>query len=195
MLIVGIGGTTRPASTSETALRVALQRTTAARDDVDVKMFTSEQLDLPLYNPSGPDRTADAVALVEALRAADGVVLSSPAYHGSVSGLVKNALDYIEYMRWDERPYLDGLPVGCIAVAYGWQAAVSTLRTLRDIVHALRGWPTPFGVSVNARDGALKGGECHDADLLARLELVAGQVLSMAVVREQGPISAPRYTP
>ena len=84
------------------------------------------------------------------MRSADAVVISSPGYHGTVSGLVKNALDYLEELRTDERPYLDGRPVGLIAVARGWQAAVSTLATLRQITHALRGWPAPFGLTVNS---------------------------------------------
>lgn len=64
------------------------------------------------------------------------------AHHGSVSGLIKNALDYIEDTTKEERVYLEGRTVGCIACAYGWQATGSTLNALRTIVHALRGWPT-----------------------------------------------------
>ena len=37
-----------------------------------------------------------------------------------------------------------------MAVASGWQAAVGTLSTLRQIVHSLRGWPTPLGLSINS---------------------------------------------
>ncbi len=77
-------------------------------------------------------------------------MLVSPGYHGTVSGLVKNALDYIEDLRDDPRPYLDGRAVGCVATASGWQAAVTTLTSLRSIVHALRGWPTPLGAAVNS---------------------------------------------
>ena len=72
------------------------------------------------------------------------IIVASPAYHGGVSGLVKNALDYVEDLRDAKRPYLDGRAVGCIACAGGWQAAVATLTGLRSISHALRGWPTPL---------------------------------------------------
>ena len=67
-----------------------------------------------------------------ALRDADAVVVGSPGYHGAVSGLVKNALDYIEDLREDPRVYLDNTPWGCISCAYGWQAAVGTLGQLRS---------------------------------------------------------------
>ena len=93
-----------------------------------------------------------ALELVEALRDADAVVVGSPGYHGAVSGLVKNALDYIEDLREDPRVYLDNTPWGCISCAYGWQAAVGTLGQLRSIGHALRAWPTPLGVAINSAD-------------------------------------------
>jgi len=86
---------------------------------------------------------------LEALRSADAVIVGSPGYHGTLSGLVKTALDYVEALSKDERPYFDGLPVGLIATAAGWQAAVSTLQALRTITHALRGWPTPIGLAIN----------------------------------------------
>ena len=52
--------------------------------------------------------------MIAALRRANGVILSTPCYHGSVSGLVKNALDYTEDMCKDPEPYLDGRAVGLI---------------------------------------------------------------------------------
>src|SRR5262249_60511525 len=75
-----------------------------------------------------------------------------PGCHGAVSGLVKNALDYIGDRREDPRVYLDNTPWGCISCAYGWQAAVGTLGQLRSIGHALRAWPTPLGVAINSAD-------------------------------------------
>ena len=47
------------------------------------------------------------------------------------------------------RPYLADMPVGLIATAYGWQATGLTIAALRSIVHALRGWPTPFAAAIN----------------------------------------------
>jgi FMN reductase len=114
--------------------------------------ITGTELVLPFYDPTVVDRSGAAHRLVETLREADGVVLVSPGYHGTVSGLVKNALDYIEDLRGDPRPYLDGRAVGCVAIALGWQAAVTTLTALRSIVHSLRGWPTPLGAALNSTE-------------------------------------------
>ncbi|WP_420749800.1 NADPH-dependent FMN reductase [Rhodococcus sp. O3] len=146
--IVGLGGTMQTRSSTETALQIALAA--AADAGARTEMFGNDVLArLPMYDPGRP-RCAESDRLVDALRLADGVIIASPGYHGSVSGLVKNALDYVEELREDERPYLSGRAVGCITTAYGWQAAVTTLQTLRSIVHALRGWPTPLGAAINS---------------------------------------------
>ena len=151
-LIVGLGGTVRPGSSTERALAAALDHARAA--GARTELFDGGALDLPLFPAYGDARSDAALRLVDALRRADGVLVASPGYHGSVSGQVKNALDYAEDLADDARPYLSGRAVGCIATAAGWQAAVTTLTALRGIVHALRGWPTPLGVAINPADDA-----------------------------------------
>jgi FMN reductase len=177
MIVVGIGGTQRPGSSSEMALRAALA---AAHDEgAEIACFSGPRIELPLYNPAHPERSSSARGLIEAVRAADGLVLASPGYHGTVSGLVKNALDYVEDTAGDDRPYLDGLPVGCIAVASGWQAAVNTLRTLRDIVHSLRGIPTGYGAALNSSIPLFAEGACADEAVLESLNRIGAQVATM----------------
>lgn len=145
--VVGIGGSVDANSQSDLVLRAVVSR--VADLGADVQTFTGRDLDLPPYH-TGAVLPEVATVYVEAIRHADAVVIGSPGYHGTVSGLVKNALDYLEELRTDPRPYLDGRAVGLIAVAGGWQASVSTLGTLRQIAHALRGWPTPLGLAINS---------------------------------------------
>jgi FMN reductase len=95
---------------------------------------------------------------------------------------VKNAIDLLEDTRGDERVYLDGMPVGCIVTAAGWQGCNTTLGALRSIVHALRGWPTPLGVTLNTAGVKLfdAQGQCLDAQVEASLRLLAEQVVKPA---------------
>jgi FMN reductase len=147
--VVGVGGTTRPGSVTEKAHRFALDECRAA--GATTACFAGPELAaLPHFAPETQLRTAGSMRLVEEYRRADGLVVASPGYHGGVSGLVKNALDYAEDLKDDSRAYFSGVVVGCIATGAGWQAAVSTLQALRAIVHALRGWPTPMGAAINA---------------------------------------------
>ncbi|AQT82377.1 FMN reductase [Mycolicibacterium litorale] len=146
--IVGIGGTLRLGSSTERALRAVLNLAEAA--GATTQCFGGAELsELEMYDPRSAERSPGALRLVSELRKADGVVLASPGYHGGVSGLVKNAVDYAEDLREDARPYFQGLPVGCIATGAGWQGVVTAVNQLRTIVHALRGWPTPLGICIN----------------------------------------------
>jgi FMN reductase len=142
---------------------------------------TGGALDLPMYAPHELKRSPKARDLVESLRDADAVIVGSPGYHGAVSGLVKNALDYIEDLREDPRVYLDNTPWGCISCAYGWQAAVGTLGQLRSIGHALRAWPTPLGVAINSADQIWdEAGQLADTAVQNQLDLLATQLLTFA---------------
>ena len=188
-LIIGIGGTASPLSSTEQALNIALESARAA--GAHTVCFGGEHLcSLPHYLMAGAAQAAAGRELVEAVRAADGLVLASPGYHGSISGLVKNAIDYLEETAKDTRVYLDGVPVGLIATAYGWQATGSTLATLRSIVHSLRGWPTPLGAAINSSGGVFTGGVCSDQNANRQLELVGRQVCEFARLR----LSDPRAT-
>jgi FMN reductase len=189
--IVGLGGTTRVGSSSEKALTVSLKA--AEELGAETAMFSGPALVLPMYAPDVADRTPAALDLVKALRRCDGIIVASPAYHGSISGLIKNALDYAEDLRTDERVYLDGVAFGCIACAGGWQAAGQTLAALRAIAHALRGWPTPLGGMLNTSTPLFdpKGG-CTDLSAKFQLENVGKQVVLFAKMARstEGHISA-----
>ena len=184
--IVGIGGTTAPGSSTEQALGLALAA--AERAGARTTLFGGDVLGgLPHYARGLLDDLPEGRRLVDAVRGADGLIIASPGYHGSVSGLVKNAIDYIEETARDERAYLDGLPVGLIVTAHGWQAMGSTLSTLRSIVHALRGWPTPLGAAIRAADGRFAEGEGADRAALEQLDLVGRQVVEFAGLHRRAP--------
>ena len=185
--IVALGGTVNPGSSTEQALRLAAS--IAAEDGAQVTVFGGEYLTaLPHY--LGPDHSASRGAeMVEAVRRADGLLIAAPGYHGTISGVVKNALDYLEDLSRDQRPYLDGRAVGLIATAFGDQASMSTLLTMRAITHALRGWPTPYGATLLSSSRPF-GSNDSDADpaAIAACELVGREVTQFArlTTREAG---------
>lgn len=180
-LVIGIGGTTRAASSTERALGFALRGAEAA--GARTRLFGGTFLHgLPHYAPENPERTDAQIELIEAVRHADALIIATPGYHGGVSGLVKNALDTLEELRVDERPYLDGRAVGCIVTAYGWQAAGSVLTSLRSIVHALRGWPTPFGAGINTLETRFDSVDtCSDPKVVDQLATVGQQAAQFAL--------------
>ena len=177
--IVGIGGTTREGSSSEQALALALKF--AAAQGAETKLFAGHDLQQPMYDPDPGTMTDAGKQLVEALRKADGVIFASPCYHGGVSGLIKNAIDYIEEMRADPRVYLDQRAVGAIGCGYGFQGPGMVLAQLRQMTHALRGWPVPLGVAINSAVVKFKDGECSEAAIAKQIEIMAGQVVEFAI--------------
>lgn len=170
--IVGIGGTTKAGSSTEKALVACL--TAAEQLGAQVEVIAGAKLAaLPLYSPEETTRTPEQQRFVATVRDADGLILATPAYHGGMSGLLKNAIDLLEDLRDDRRPYLDGRAVGCIVTAYGWQGAGTTLTSVRTIVHALRGWPTPLGVTLNTAIPT-------DERMQLQIEMLAAQVVEFA---------------
>jgi len=178
-LIVGLGGTVRPGSSSEKALvlGLAVAEAAGARTELFGGAFLAG---LPIYNPHDPFDGPEMIRFLAAISAADGVIVSTPGYHGSISGVVKNALDSLEGLSGDARPYFDGRAVGCIVSAGGAQAAGSTLAALRSIIHALRGWPTPFGAALGASGLFDDTGAFTDPRDAWQVETVARQVVDFA---------------
>ena len=181
-LVVAIGGTLKPNSSTQKALVLALRGAELA--GARTHLIPGSELDLPMFDPVNAERTAGARAMIERLRQADGVIIGSPGYHGTISGLVKNALDYTEDMASDARPYFHGRPVGSVATGAGWQGAVNTLTALRNMVHALRGWNTPIGVAINTAEPAFgPDGEALDSKIGAMLADMGREIAIAARAR------------
>ena len=105
-LIVGIGGTTRPGSSSECALQCALRTVEAGGGET--RLLGGEFLShLPIFNPANADQTDAQKLLADTVRQADGVIVASPGYHGSISGVIKNALDTLEVLPQRGHPPAD----------------------------------------------------------------------------------------
>lgn len=158
---------------NEQALRIALQR--VEQLGARTMLIPGSRLALANFDDE-VEPEAPARWLLDAVEEAEGIVLCSPSYHGGVTGLLKNGLDYLELLADRPRPYLRDLPVGLIATGDGWQGPASTLASMRQMVHALQGWPTPLGIAHNVADGGL-------ADARDQIITMAGQVMDFVWAR------------
>jgi FMN reductase len=181
-IVLGIGGTLRPNSSSEQALRVALAA--ASELGAETEIIPAQALDLPNYDPERAETVVAANALVAATRRADALLIATPGYHGGMSGLIKNALDYLQALADDPAPYLHDKAVGCIVSAAGWLAGASTLTSLRATIHALRGWPTPLGVAINSMTKPFgPQGDVIDLKVGEQLATLSEQAVTFARMR------------
>jgi len=81
--------------------------------------------------------------LLEAYRLADCYLWCSPAYHGTVTGAFKNALDFAEFLSSDRPPYLQEKAVGMVAINDS-----SPFAAMRDSARELRAWVAPTHVGI-----------------------------------------------
>lgn len=179
--VVGIGGTLREGSSSLGALRRALG---AAREaGAEIELLDLKELSLPMYEPGRPlaGYGGGAEKLVEAMRGADALILSTAAYHGTLAGVTKNALDFAQFLSRDERPYFDGKVVGLVATAGGEMAGANTTGALVNVVHALRGTVAPLMVAVpKAWRFSDENGNITDDAYGGRLESLGRLVVDLA---------------
>src|SRR5918999_6035102 len=144
--VVGIGSTLREGSTGLLALEEALRA--AEEAGATTELLDLRELDLPLYEPDKPleEYGENVQNLVEAMRGADALLWSTAAYHGTLAGVTKNALDFAQFLARDERPYLQDRVVGLISTAGGGTAAVNAVRGMVNGVHAPPGGAAPPSV-------------------------------------------------
>jgi FMN reductase len=179
--VAGIGGTLREGSTSLGALRRALAASEEA--GAEVELLDLNELKLPMYEPRKPlDEYGDNVRrLIEAIREADALIKSTAAYHGTLAGVTKNALDYVQFLGKEEHPYFDGRVVGLISTAGGEQAAANANGAMVHAVHALRGVVAPLMVGVTkAWQRTDDRGDITDDNYGARLDRLGGLVVQLA---------------
>lgn len=163
--ILGISGSLRAASTNTALLREA---SAAAPDTVTV---TLGSIDMPLYN-GDLDRTpgpAAVEALKNAIDHADGLLIASPEYNYSVSGPLKNAID------WVSRPAYQSVlahkPVAILGTAHGASGSARAQGHLKQIMLGCISevFPHPEFL-VPAAGKAFENGKLRDEDTRAALE-------------------------
>jgi FMN reductase len=175
--IVGLGGSLDGSSNSLAALEVAMR--SSERAGAEIVTFDLHALQLPLYEPSKAE-TPCVRELVEAMHGADGLLWSSPLYHGTISGAFKNALDWLELLRNSEPAYLTDKPVGLISTAGGAQG-LQAINTMEYIVRSLRGWTVPLTAPVSHAWHAFdEHGNAKDEAVNARLAAVGHEVVRAA---------------
>ncbi len=138
--LVGIGGSLRAGSYSQLALNVAAQRAQALGAEVEV--FDLRVFHLPFCDGENDYlEYPDVEKLRNAVKEADGLILATPEYHGSLSGVLKNALDLMSF------EHLDGKVVGSISVL-GGQVNSNALNDLRVILRWVHAWVIPEQIAI-----------------------------------------------
>ncbi|WP_299333504.1 NADPH-dependent FMN reductase [Haloplanus sp.] len=170
--IVAIAGSLRAESYTRTALDRALDA--AESTGGDAELLDLRAFELPPLNPD-VDGQGDSVAFTRRVREADAVLLGTPMYHGSYSGVLKNALDHCGF---DE---FGGKTVGLLGVA-GGAFPITALDHLRSVCRALDAWVLPHQAAVPRASSSFDGGEFVDNDIEDRVVTLGRRVVEYATI-------------
>lgn len=171
--VIGISGSLRDGSHTRQALQIALNG--AQELGAETAILDLADYNLPLCDGSKTTQHPGVLRLQSDVKHARGILLGTPEYHSGVSGVLKNALDW---MGFDE---FGGKMLGLVGVSGGSLGAMHALESLRTIGRSLHAWVVPQQASIPQAwkafnpDGSLK-----DEKLEQRLKEVGRQVTRFA---------------
>lgn len=176
--VVGLGGSLAEQSNSLAALKVSLEG--AEEAGALTELLDIKELNLPMYAPDFGDAPQVVERLCQSVESADGLLWSSPLYHGTISGSFKNALDWLQLLSSREPAYLTDKVVGLISTAGGTQG-LQAVNTMEFVVRALRGWAVPLVIPIPQAWRVFdKEGHPHDAKVTEQLHALGHEVTRAA---------------
>lgn len=158
--ILAVSGSMRENSSGRLALRFILNE--AEQLGAQTHLLDLFALDLPMFRP-GVDCTDDGIMEArERVAWANVIILGTPDYHGSMSGAMKNFLDY----HWRD---FAGKLFGYICTSH--EKGLTAMDQMRTAVRQCYGWSLPYGTSFDSKE-SFNDGEPNDA-LQKRLQMMS----------------------
>lgn len=112
---------------------------------VDVQTFRLVDSGIPLFDVSLKNVPIAVERMNVLFRKADVHIWLTPLYHGSMTGVMKNCLDWLECSAKLPEPYLTGKLIGMVCWADGVQA-MQGINAMEAVAKSLRAWPLPYSV-------------------------------------------------
>ncbi|BAZ43291.1 NADPH-dependent FMN reductase [Chondrocystis sp. NIES-4102] len=172
--IIGIAGSLRPESYTAIALQQAINRVQALGAETEI--IDLREMNLPFCNGGSEySEYSDVEVLRSKVKAANGLILATPEYHGSVSGVIKNALDLMSF------EHLSNKVTGLISVL-GGQPNSNALNDLRIIIRWVHGHVIPEQIAIGQVWQAFDSeGKLKDAKLSERFDNFAQSLVNYTI--------------
>jgi FMN reductase len=183
--VIGISGSLRPQSLTRRAVEMALAGAAAA--GATVQFLDLREFDLPFCPGSASElaKYPDVGRLRQTIQKAHAAILGSPEYHGSFSGVLKNALDVTELEDWR------GRLISLIGVSGGSQGPIGALAGLRHVGRGLHAWVLPQQVAIAAAHDVFDADGRPSEDLRQRLAKLGRQTVE--ALHRPFPYASPRH--
>ena len=159
--VLGVGSSMRQGSYSTAALNMILDM--AKGNEAETKLLDLRQTNLPMLY-TAKDDTHEIGQATELVEWADAYILATPDYHGSMSGSLKNFLDYF----WSE---FAGKTFGYIVASH--EKGLTVMDQMRTAIRQCYGWSIPYGISINPEDDFNDKKEVINKKLWSRLDMLA----------------------
>ncbi len=174
--ILGVGSSMREGSFGTRTLKTVLDA--AGKHEAKTRLLDLRNIRMPMFNPDISNEYDEQMKkVIENVSWADAFVLASPDYHGSMSGAMKNFLDFY----WEE---FAGKTFGYICSSH--EKGLTVMDQMRTAVRQCYGWSLPYGVSINGEQDFDEKGEIVDSLLVKRLIILARDLLVYGkLIREQ----------
>jgi NAD(P)H-dependent FMN reductase len=153
----------RKNSFSTNALRNILE-IISVQYKTEVRLLNLFETELPMYRPSIKSENENVKKVATDVNWANVFVLASPDYHGSMSGTMKNFLDFF----WKE---FSGKTFGYIVSSH--EKGLTVMDQMRTAVRQCYAWSLPYGISINEREDLDSNGQIVNKKLQARMEMLA----------------------
>ena len=172
MKVIGLAGEYRSSSKSGMLVNLALKM--AKEQGADVEFWDLDERPLPFVGEEGCWAHPNVKAFQTLLEESDAFFLSSPEYHGTMSGVMKNTMD------WMYDKHVGGKVFGLMSTLGGVTNA-NTLNHMRISLRWLHGWPVPEQLAIgHVKEAFDEEGGLVDEDLHQRLSKLVNSVLSAA---------------
>ena len=158
--VLGVGSSMREGSFSTATLKIVLD--IAKKYGVETRLLDLQKTQLPMLY-SQENETDEIKQVKDAVKWADAFILATPDYHGSMSGPMKNFLDYF----WSD---FAGKLFGYICASH--EKGLTTMDQMRTAVRQCYGWSMPYGISISGEED-FENGEIKNTQLKARLTMLS----------------------
>ena len=174
--ILGVGSSMRDGSYGTRILKMVLDA--ARKHEAKTRLLDLRGTITPMFNPDMSNEHHEQMkGMIEDANWADAFVLASPDYHGSMSGVMKNFLDFY----WEE---FAGKTFGYICSSH--EKGLTVMDQMRTAVRQCYGWSLPYGISVNGEEDFNEEGEIINQILDKRLKILGRDlVVYGTLIREQ----------
>lgn len=181
--ILGVAGSMRQESYSTLGLKLVLEE--AKKYGSESHLLDLRDRNLPLYDPGAPssndpsfnNSNNELEKITTALKRADALVLASPDYHGSMSGTLKNFLDYF----WED---FAGKTFGYIIASH--EKGLTVADQMRTAVRQCYGWSMPYNISINGEKDFDSEGNLVNSTLVKRIKMLARDLVTYGtLIRQQ----------